>query len=258
LDPAPEAVAAAFCAVTEPLRAPAEDWQVTDAEAALAGERLAALPDATFDAVVAAMAGTLGGRYLRRLITETEEEKASVPEAIRAFVARVAARATPATARMAVLSLGRHALGRFLEALGQVPRADARRLLRAAGGPDAVAALAVEETLRAVADGNDRALRSLSAGLAGLAATWPPGVETIRAVAAHMARRIHEWPAGPCERLVAALERGAALDHALPGYVPDTAGLPAPFGGDDAFAARLYEDLLERRPRLGRVARPGP
>jgi hypothetical protein len=240
--------AAAFREVVEPLHAPLEDWQVTDAQADLAGRRLAALDQPTFDAVVGRMASVEGGKYLRRLVTETEEEATDVPEAIRAFVARLAARGSTAAMRTALLSLRRHALGRFLAALGKASREAARRLVLAAGGPDAIGALAIEEALRAIVEHNPRATRSLAAGLAALLGAMPPQSAPIRAVAAHLAHRTHEWPARPCETLLRALERGAALDHALPGYVPDAHGLPHPFG-DDAFLASLYEDLLARRPR---------
>lgn len=253
--PEDQKVADAFREVTEPLRRPAEDWQVTDAEAEHAGRRLGALEDAIFDQVVAKMATVDGGKFLRRLVTETEEEKAEVPEAIRAFVTRLAAR-EGAAGPAALLALRRHALGRFLWALEAAPRETARRLLFRAGGPDVVAALTVEEALRAVAEENRRAKRSLSAGLGALLLISPPGSEAIRMIAAHMARAIERWPAVPCETLARALERGAAMDHALPGYVPDSRGLPPPFGGDDDFMARLYEELRARLSQaLGRAAR---
>jgi hypothetical protein len=248
---------AAFRHATEPLRAPPEDWMVTDAEADLAGRRLAALDDETFSAVVARMALVEEGRYLRRLLTETEEERAGVPEAIRAFVERLARRASVQTARAALLSLRGHALGRFLAALGAVPREAARRLLTAAGGPDVVAALAVEEALRALADDNRRAIRSLSSGLAALLRVQPPAVYTIRTAASHLARRINEWSGPACEAFARALERGAVMDHEAPGFDPAAVrDLPPPFAGDDALIARLYDDLRERRPRPAKGSPP--
>jgi hypothetical protein len=250
--PAPERgldAAGAFRAVTEPLREPLEDWQVTDAEAALAGERLLALDDRLFSAVVAKMAAIEGGKYLRRLLTETEEERSEVPEAIRAFVVRLSRCASIPTARAVLLSLRSHALGRFLMALASAPKKDARRMIEAAGGPDVFGALAVIEALRAVIDDHRRAIRSLEGGLATLLAIFPPSVQTIRVAASLLAKRIYEWPVGPCERLLRAIERGAVMDHEAPGYVPDSRGLPPPFGGDDALTARLYEELRERYPR---------
>jgi len=105
--------------VTEPMRAPLEDHDVTDAEAALAQQHLAAVDDDLFDRLVFRMASVQQARFLRRLLTETEEE-AEAPEAVRAFVARLAEKGSVGTIRAAVSGLRRHALGRLLEPLARI------------------------------------------------------------------------------------------------------------------------------------------
>src|SRR5436305_709550 len=111
--PDPKPLAATWRLITEPLHGPVTDWEVTDAEAALAQRRLAALDDAVFEGIVHRMATVEGAKFLRRLVTETEE-LAESPEGVRVFVERLARVGGAPTARACFATMRGHALGRLL------------------------------------------------------------------------------------------------------------------------------------------------
>ncbi len=243
--PAPAPLAATWRLITEPLRSPVNDWDVTDAEADLAQRRLAALDDEVFDGIVHRMATVEGGKFLRRIVTETEEQH-EAPEAVRALVARIAVRSRPATARACLGILRGHALGRFLDALARIDVEPARRAVRAAGGPDMVFATAIEEAVRARAAVEPRSTGSLGRGLRGMLKLWAPATEEFRDFARSFAAKPRAWPGPWAEAIAAAIDRAASSNEAEgPVYVRPPE-LPPPF--DEDFGVSLVDAIRARRP----------
>lgn len=241
-----EPLAATWRLITEPLRAPLNDWEVTDAEAELVQRRLAALDDEVFDGVLFRMATVESGKFLRRLVTETEEQIAA-PEAIRAFVARIAEKASPKTAKACLQVLRGHALGRFLDALGRVEKEPARRVIKAAGGPDLVFAAAIEEALRARSGEEPRSTGSLARGLAALLRLWPPGTEAFLLFARSFAVQPRAWPGPWAEALVLAIDRTPGDGQPAAPIYSRPPELPPPFEPD--FGNALLDAIRPRRPQ---------
>jgi len=241
----PDALAAAWARVTEPLRLPVEDWEVTDAEAALSQRHLAELDDATFDQVVHRMALVEDAKFLRRLLTETEEE-VEAPESVRAFVARLAGKGAPGTLRAAVGALRRHGLGRLLEALARVEPPIARRFVHEAGGADAVAAAAIDEAIRARAAEDVRAMASLRTGLRALLRVAPPADAALRDFAVRFTAYPRSWGALWAGSVAAGIDRAASADEAEGNIYEPPSGLDLPY--DDDFSRALVDAVRRHRP----------
>ncbi len=239
------ALAEAWRLITEPLRAPLEDWAVTDAEAALSQQHLAALTDDAFDTTVYRMAIVEQGKFLRRLMTETDE-LIEAPEAVRAFVERVAAVGSVGTIRTVVATLRRHALGRLLEPLGRLEPEVAQRLIVTAGGRDAVAAAAVDEAIRARAGDDSRARDSLLCGLEALLHLAPPADRELRNFAIRFVAQPFAWNEVWANAVTEAIDRAARPEEAEGNIYDRHIRLDLPYR--EGFTSRLIDAIRRHRP----------